>query len=115
MCLLSFRWICIYPAYINSNKSRAEGRLLPKSSCALNPTYLEIRDVLMSAGVQDWRPLIEAKSYPRERSREIEFRGRIRVQIRRDDGELLDERFPNSESLSPHQIVNFCRDLRKSL
>ena len=24
------RWICIYPAYLNSNKTRQEGRLLPK-------------------------------------------------------------------------------------
>jgi len=43
------RWICIYPAYFNINKTRAEGRLLSKDKCVANPTYLEIREVLMAA------------------------------------------------------------------
>ncbi len=51
----------------------------------------------MSAGVPDWKPLVEDKQYPRERSRELEFRGRIRVQLKKDDGALLDERFPTSK------------------
>ncbi len=51
----------------------------------------------MAAGVSDWKPLVENKQYPRERSREVEFRGRIRVQLKRDDGTLIDERFPTSE------------------
>ncbi len=44
---LSFRWICIYPAYLNSAKTRAEGRLLAKDKCLPNPSILEIRDVLV--------------------------------------------------------------------
>lgn len=56
------RWVCIYPAYLNSNKTRQEGRLLPKDKCVSNPSYLEIRDVLMQAGYQ---PIVENKQYPR--------------------------------------------------
>jgi signal recognition particle subunit SEC65 len=55
----------MYPAYINSTKTRAEGRLLSKDKCLPNPTIVEIRDVLVSAGFQ---PIIENKKYPRERS-----------------------------------------------
>ena len=44
---LHFRWICIYPAYLNSAKTRAEGRLLPKDKCLHNPSAMEIRDVLV--------------------------------------------------------------------
>ena len=44
---LHFRWICIYPAYLNSAKTRAEGRLLAKDKCLHNPSAMEIRDVLV--------------------------------------------------------------------
>ena len=97
--LFYFRWICIYPAYFNSNKTRQEGRLLPKSKCVANPTYLEIRDVLMTAGYQ---PIVENKTYPRERSRELDFRGRIRVQLRNDDGTPHIDKFTTRESIMVH-------------
>merc|ERR1711992_242708 len=59
------RWICIYPAYFNSNKTRQEGRLLSKDKCVSDPGYEEIHDVSKSAGFQ---PIVENKQYPRERS-----------------------------------------------
>merc|ERR1711992_226847 len=93
------RWICIYPAYFNSNKTRQEGRLLPKEKCVPNPNHMEIRDVLMTAGYQ---PIVENKQYPRERSREFEFRGRIRVQLRNDDGTPHIEKFKTRESIMEH-------------
>lgn len=61
-----FRWICIYPAYINSTKSRKEGRKLRKDLCVENPTYQEIKDVL---SVSNLRIGIENKLYPREKSK----------------------------------------------
>lgn len=60
------RWICIYPAYINSKKSRQEGRRLAKERCVENPTCAEIRDVL---SVTNLRVGVENKEYSRERSR----------------------------------------------
>ncbi|XP_017480092.1 PREDICTED: signal recognition particle 19 kDa protein isoform X2 [Rhagoletis zephyria] len=77
------RWVCIYPAYINSKKTRQEGRRLPKDVCVENPTYAEIRDVL---SVTNLRVGVENKQYSRECSRELHLRGRIRVQMRNDDG-----------------------------
>ena len=92
---VSFRWICVYPAYINSLKTRSEGRLLPKEKCLPNPHILEIRDVLVATGFQ---PIIENKKYPRERSLEFEFRGRIRVQLKKEDGSLVNNQYPTSEN-----------------
>ena len=64
---------------------------------------MEIRDVLMSAGYQ---PIVENKQYPRERSREFEFRGRIRVQLKNDDGSPHLEKFQTRESIMEH-LGNF--------
>merc|ERR1712008_424945 len=81
------------------NKTRQEGRLLPKEKCVANPNHMEIRDVLMTAGYQ---PIVENKQYPRERSREFEFRGRVRVQLRNDDGSPHIEKFTTRESIMEH-------------
>ena len=71
--------------------------------CVPNPNHMEIRDVLMSAGYQ---PIVENKQYPRERSREFEFRGRIRVQLKNDDGSPHLEKFQTRESIMEH-LGNF--------
>jgi signal recognition particle subunit SRP19 len=57
---------------------------------------MEIRDVLMTAGYQ---PIVENKQYPRERSHELEFRGRIRIQLRNDDGSPHIDNFPTRDSI----------------
>ncbi len=115
--ILFFRWVCVYPAYINSNKTKQEGRLLPKTKCVPNPSYMEIRDVLMAEGYQ---PIVENKQYPRERSRELEFRGRIRVQLRNDDGSAFKDKFPTSKWTLNKTVITttmvlidilFCRGL----
>jgi len=84
------RWICIYPAYLNSMKSRSQGRLVPKEKAVFNPTWMECRDVLAPKG---FRFCIENKSYPRERSREPHFRGRIRLQLKDESGQPLNPEF----------------------
>ncbi|XP_066256810.1 signal recognition particle 19 kDa protein [Euwallacea similis] len=93
------RWICIYPAYLNSQKSRAQGRRIPKSRCVDNPTYQEIRDVLTAAGLN---ARVENKQYSREASKELLFRGCIRVQLKNDDGSLCNSNFASRDSLMFH-------------
>lgn len=61
-----FRFICIYPAYIDVKKTVQEGRKVPKEHCIENPTYQEIKDVLSAANMN---LVIENKIYPRERSK----------------------------------------------
>ncbi|EDX09552.1 signal recognition particle 19 kDa protein [Drosophila simulans] len=93
------RWICVYPAYINRKKTRQEGRRLPKENCVDNPSYIEIRDVLSVSNLQF---LMENKKYCRENSSEMEFRGRVRVQLRNVDGTLYNNDFPTRESIMLH-------------
>ncbi|KAG8276355.1 SRP19 protein [Homalodisca vitripennis] len=90
----SWPWICIYPAYINSKKTIAEGRRIPKDKAVENPTHQEIRDVLVAAGLNIG---VENKVYSRERSREVLYRGRIRVQLKNDDGSLVNKAFPTKD------------------
>ena len=94
------RFICIYPAYFNKNKSINEGRRIPKEKCCENPTYQEIKMVLDDAGYEMGKTyIIEGKYYPRERSKEQMFRGRFKVQLKEGDGELLKENFPTRDSI----------------
>ena len=90
------RWICIYPVYLNSKRTLAGGRKLPKDKCVENPTYQEIRDVLVAAG---FNVGVENKQHPRERSKELLFRGRIRVQLKNDDGTPVKSEFPTRDSV----------------
>lgn len=61
-----------------------------------NPTYSEIRDVLSVTKLQVG---VENKQYPREKSKELLYRGRIRVQLKNDDGTPVNPEFPNRDSL----------------
>ncbi|XP_055378857.1 signal recognition particle 19 kDa protein [Condylostylus longicornis] len=90
------RWVCIYPAYINSKKTRQEGRRVAKQYCVENPTYVEIRDVLSTTNL---RIGVENKLYSREKSKELNYRGRIRVQLKNDDGTPCNPELPTRDSL----------------
>ncbi|XP_050034780.2 signal recognition particle 19 kDa protein [Dermacentor andersoni] len=94
------RWVCIYPAYINSKKTIAEGRRLPKSKCVENPTYQEIRDVLDATG---FKVGVENKLYPREQNKDsLLYRGRIRVQLKNDDSTPCNPEYPTRKAVMHH-------------
>ncbi|XP_044761427.1 signal recognition particle 19 kDa protein [Coccinella septempunctata] len=93
------RWICIYPAYINSKKTIPQGRKIAKDKCVENPTYQEIRDVLSATG---FLVGVENKCFSRERSKELLFRGRIRVQLKNNDGTPVNPDYPTRDSLLIH-------------
>ncbi|KAG9270662.1 signal recognition particle 19 kDa protein [Astyanax mexicanus] len=95
MFLCTFnRFLCIYPAYINSKKTLAEGRRIPIEKAVENPSCAEIRDVLTAAGMN---VNVENKMYPREWNRE--FRGRVRVQIKQEDDTLCQEKFASRKDV----------------
>lgn len=91
------RWICIYPSYLNSKKSLAQGRKITVQQAVENPTISEIRDVLVNAG---FRVELEVnKVHPSEPSKfEPHSRGRIRVQLKNDDGTPLKPNYPSSKN-----------------
>uniref|UniRef100_A0A3Q4G4W2 Signal recognition particle 19 kDa protein n=1 Tax=Neolamprologus brichardi TaxID=32507 RepID=A0A3Q4G4W2_NEOBR len=45
------RFVCLYPIYINSKKTLAEGRRISVEKAVENPSCTEIRDVLAAAGM----------------------------------------------------------------
>nr|XP_033784992.1 signal recognition particle 19 kDa protein [Geotrypetes seraphini] len=90
------RFICIYPAYINNKKTIAEGRRIPVEKAVSNPTCAEIEDVCKVAG---FTSCIENKMFPREWNRDVQFRGRVRVQLKKDDGSPCLAQFPTRKSV----------------
>ncbi|KPP72617.1 signal recognition particle 19 kDa protein-like, partial [Scleropages formosus] len=89
-------FLCLYPAYINSKKTIAEGRRIPTEKAVENPTCCEIRDVLTAAGLNVF---VENKMYPREWNRDVQFRGRVRIQLKKDDGSLCNEKFSSRKDI----------------
>ncbi|CAF1150326.1 unnamed protein product [Rotaria sordida] len=91
------RFVCIYPAYINAKKTRAQGRRVSKSKAVDNPSVNEIRDILENAGL---KAIVEAnRLYCREESREPQYRGRVRVQLKNGDESLVKEQFKTKDDL----------------
>ncbi|XP_074851324.1 signal recognition particle 19 kDa protein [Carettochelys insculpta] len=91
------RFICIYPAYLNNKKTIAEGRRIPIDKAVENPTSTEIQDVCAAAGLN---VLVEKnKLYPREWNRDAQFRGRVRVQLKQEDGKPCLPQFPTRKSV----------------
>jgi len=90
------RWIALYPAYINAKKTQREGRRIPKQKAVDTPTCQEMLDILKNAGLN---VRAEKKMYPRDPNRDYQFQGRLRVQLKDDEGKLCNENFPSRESL----------------
>ncbi|KAI7740240.1 hypothetical protein M8C21_031171 [Ambrosia artemisiifolia] len=75
-------WNILYPAYINSKKTIAEGRRISASKACENPTALEIGDCCGHLKIPF---AIEIdKAY----SRDFMQVGRVRVMLKRPDGSL---------------------------
>uniref|UniRef100_A0A286XJT3 Signal recognition particle 19 kDa protein n=1 Tax=Cavia porcellus TaxID=10141 RepID=A0A286XJT3_CAVPO len=87
------RFICIYPAYLNNKKTIAEGRRIPISKAVENPTATEIQDVCSAVGLNAF--IEKNKMYSREWNRDVQYRGRVRVQLKQEDGSLCLGQFPS--------------------
>ena len=92
-------WVCIYPAYLNSKRTLAEGRKLSKEKGVENPTTQEVLDVIKSAGLP---ARAERKMYSRDGARDWTYNGRVRVELKDADGQLRNPDFPSRNSLLLH-------------
>nr|XP_044636036.1 signal recognition particle 19 kDa protein isoform X1 [Equus asinus] len=97
LCFFCGRFICIYPAYLNNKKTIAEGRRIPISKAVENPTATEIQDVCSAVGLNVF--LERNKMYSREWNRDAQYRGRVRVQLKQEDGSLCLVQFPSRKSV----------------
>uniref|UniRef100_A0A0N4ZNG1 Signal recognition particle 19 kDa protein n=1 Tax=Parastrongyloides trichosuri TaxID=131310 RepID=A0A0N4ZNG1_PARTI len=91
------KWICVYPIYLNSNKTVREGRILSKKQACENPTSKEIFEVLSDEGL-NVKPEYN-KMHPLDGERFIHQQGRVRVQLKKDDGSLFNPRFKSRKDI----------------
>ncbi|GAQ82691.1 signal recognition particle 19 kDa protein [Klebsormidium nitens] len=87
------RWNCIYPAYIDKKKSSQQGRRVLATLAAENPQAYEIADCCTYFKLPTVLEL--NKSY----SRDFLQPGRVRVQIKREDGSPVNPAIPNRKKL----------------
>lgn len=94
------KYICVYPAYINSKKTIVEGRRIAKDKCVENPTVNEIRDVVQASGL---KVLVENKLYCRELYQgDVLVRGRVKVQLYDDNHTPINEKIEDRKALLLH-------------
>ncbi|RUP45592.1 hypothetical protein BC936DRAFT_147974 [Jimgerdemannia flammicorona] len=75
---VSRRWVCLYPCYIDVDKSIEEGRKISKSLAVKNPHGFRIAHVVQSLGLS---VVYEShKTHPRDWSNP----GRVRVEMKRN-------------------------------
>ncbi|CAL8097829.1 unnamed protein product [Calicophoron daubneyi] len=91
------RWVCIYPCYINSRRTRARGRKISIEQGVDNPKNAEVKFILEKLSLEY---LLENKVHPKELdSTEPLIHWRIRVHLKNDDGSPVNEQFPDRHSL----------------
>ncbi|KAL2344428.1 hypothetical protein Fmac_005713 [Flemingia macrophylla] len=87
------KWIVMYPVYINSMKTMAEGRRIGLSKACENPSCAEIADCCSYLKLPF---AIEIdKAYPRD----FMQRGRVRVLLKTEDGSLFNSSISSRKQL----------------
>lgn len=90
------RWVIIYPVYINSKKTIADGRRISATKACENPTCVEIADCCSYLKLPF---AIEIdKAYPRD----FMQRGRVRVLLKKEDGTFCNPAIPSRKELMLH-------------
>ncbi|KAJ1395245.1 Signal recognition particle, SRP19 subunit [Sesbania bispinosa] len=101
------KWNVLYPVYINSKKTVAEGRRIGLLKACENPTCAEIGDCCSYLKLPF---AIEIdKAYPRD----FMQRGRMRVLLKKEDGTLYNSSIPSRELHRNHILLAFvmCNNL----
>ncbi|WOL06984.1 signal recognition particle 19 kDa protein-like [Canna indica] len=87
------KWNIIYPVYINSKKTVAEGRRISTAKACENPTCIEIGDCCNYLKIPFAIEL--DKAYPRD----FMQRGRVRFQLKKEDGSLWNPEIGSKKQL----------------
>ncbi|KAF2312690.1 hypothetical protein P3X46_027973 [Hevea brasiliensis] len=87
------KWVVLYPVYINSKKTIAEGRRISATKACENPTCAEISDCCSHLKLPF---AIEIdKAYPRD----FMQIGRVRVLLKKEDGTFYNPSIPTRKQL----------------
>lgn len=90
------KWVILYPVYINSKKTIAEGRRISAGKACENPTCMEIADCCQYLKIPH---AIEIdKAYPRD----FMQIGRVRVMLKREDGTFVNPVISSRKQLMLH-------------
>ncbi|CAA0825452.1 Signal recognition particle 19 kDa protein [Striga hermonthica] len=90
------KWVVLYPIYINSKKTLAEGRRINAGKACENPTCTEIYDCCVNLKLPC--AIETEKAYPRD----FMQRGRVRVLLKREDGSLCNPTVSSRKQLMLH-------------
>lgn len=83
---------CIYPIYFDKTRSRGEGRKVGSELAVENPLARDIVDAVQMLGLK--AGLEPEKLHPKDWANP----GRVRVQLKDEDGRLLNPKIKNSKS-----------------
>jgi signal recognition particle subunit SRP19 len=83
---------CIYPVYFDKTRSRSEGRKVGSELAVENPLARDIVDAVQMLGLK--AGLEPEKLHPKDWANP----GRVRVQLKDEDGRLLNSKIKNSKS-----------------
>ncbi|XP_048134423.1 signal recognition particle 19 kDa protein-like isoform X2 [Rhodamnia argentea] len=102
------KWIVLYPVYINSKKTIAEGRRICAAKACENPTCAEIGDCC--SHLKLLYDVEIDKAYPRD----FMQRGRVRVFLKREDGTLCNPAISSIDEEIYLRLVKSSSSARKS-
>mmetsp|Transcript_17234 Transcript_17234/g.56398 ORF Transcript_17234/g.56398 Transcript_17234/m.56398 type:complete len:163 (+) Transcript_17234:3-491(+) len=95
------RRVCVHASYINANKTVAQGRRISKEAAVTDPTMGEIHNAIQHLQL----PFTgENKRYSRDT---LDF-GRLKVQIKGDDGKPLIPSIPTRKALFV-ELAKLCK------
>lgn len=86
---------CLYPVYFDKTRSRAEGRKVGAELAVENPLARDIVDAVQMLGLN--AGLEPEKLHPKDWANP----GRVRVQVKNEDGQLANPKIKNSTWLIP--------------
>mmetsp|Transcript_39111 Transcript_39111/g.108659 ORF Transcript_39111/g.108659 Transcript_39111/m.108659 type:complete len:207 (-) Transcript_39111:87-707(-) len=90
------KWPLVYPCYLNSKRTTAEGRKVPLSHCVAEPNCKEISEVLVKLSLKHVAE--QSKRHPRD----FFGWGRVRVCLWDEAGKPLSEAVPTRKALWLH-------------
>ncbi|EMS52497.1 Signal recognition particle 19 kDa protein [Triticum urartu] len=93
------KWKIIYPVYLNSKKTVAEGRRIAAAKACPDPTCIEIAD--SCAYLKIPRAIELDKAYPRDFFQV----GRVRVQLTNDDGSPVNPAITTKDSGGNYNVA----------
>eukprot|EP01138_Halocafeteria_seosinensis_P009985 gb/GECG01010198.1/.p1 GENE.gb/GECG01010198.1/~~gb/GECG01010198.1/.p1 ORF type:complete len:144 (+),score=7.49 gb/GECG01010198.1/:1-432(+) len=118
-------WIMVYPCYLDGSKTVKQGRKVPKEICGdcHGPTVMDIRECCIKWGLRHAPEVrrdvcVGLVGYIQWCLRQIKHRhprdwrsyGRVRVELKDEQGTVVNEQFPTSVYCS--LSVSFCDYMR---